>query len=115
MRCRFYGHYDDIGDQDWIGKNYLLRRYDELNFREHLTEMERRELDILACGTEEEYFAFLKENGFEKDHYAYNVMEHLSELELMELDVLEKGTYEEYQAFLKKHGKALKRLKKKRL
>lgn len=99
----FTGHYDDIKNYEWIGKNSLIRRYNELNRREHLTELERKELDILARGTEEEYFAFLEGIGLERNHYAYNPMEHITELRRMELEILENGTDEEYRAFLKEH------------
>lgn len=62
----FTGHYDDIKNYEWIGKNSLIRRYNELDRREHLTELERKELDILARGTEEEYLTFLREHGDKK-------------------------------------------------
>ena len=38
----------------------------KINATEHLTELERKELDILACGTEEEYLTFLREHGDKK-------------------------------------------------
>ena len=62
----FTGHYDDIENHEWIARNGFGERYIDLNTTEHLTELERKELDILARGTEEEYLTFLREHGDKK-------------------------------------------------
>ena len=62
----FTGHYDDIKNHEWIARNGFGERYIDLNTTEHLTELERKKLDILARGTEEEYLTFLREHGDKK-------------------------------------------------
>ena len=58
-RVIFWGHYDEIDVPDWD-------RYNKLNLKKNLTELERKELDLLVYGTEEEYLTFLREHGDKK-------------------------------------------------
>ena len=106
----FWGHYDDIGDPEWHYRNGFGKRYRDLNGKRELSELEQKELKILAEGTEEEFLAFLKDNGIDKSKYEYDPSEELTELEQMELEIFAEGTEEECKAFLKKHRKELKRL-----
>ena len=65
-RVIFWGHYDEIDVPEWHSHNNFWDRYNKLNLKKNLTELERKELDLLVYGTEEEYLAFLREHGDKK-------------------------------------------------
>lgn len=65
-RVIFWGHYDEIDVPDWHSHNNFWDRYNKLNLKKNLTELERKELDLLVYGTEEEYLTFLREHEDKK-------------------------------------------------
>ena len=65
-RVIFWGHYDDIEIPECHSHSNYGERFDNLNIKKDLTELEQKEIEIMAYGTEEEYRAFLREHGDKK-------------------------------------------------